>query len=395
MFKRRFPVKCSILLKTGDRVKNRALSLRSIGYLEFAVAGRSDSSIVDLRLVDAEANVQPFHADVDGERVDIEGFTITARDFDLSASEGEVDQATEEGWFRLAFTLRTELAPRLRELLGIDSIQMEIVERGTISVSREMIIETHAETFELPESVPRSLVEGIGRFREVDNSKGPPCKVSSVRLGAVISEEFSRHDEKELSRTQMDLIVCPGTKVTLVYAITDVSAVNSAVIKDIKNGADIPVSSLDPSGTGTIDITPTDDAEYVLSISDPSCAPDSAPGIKIWVVKPGKEIDIAAGWNGQAGVATWDGSPKFIGKDVYATSIRSVDCGIEQRPPIPDWGFMFTDMDGRVSFGEVGPSYAPLPRGDLPLHGSRWTFEPKSYVRDILRACFSIRCACR
>lgn len=213
------------------------------------MAARRESSTLDLALVDAEANVRPFHGVVDGERIDIEGFTIPVADFNLLSSVGEVDQLTNEGWFRLVFSLRTDLAPRLRDLLETDTIDMEIVERGQIDISGA-IIEIHAETFELPETVPRSLVEGVGRNRDIKNRKGPPCSVSKVELGGIISEEYSPGSEARFKNSQMELMVCPGTRVSLVYGITGASAVKAATIKDTLNSQDVVVPQPHPERSG-------------------------------------------------------------------------------------------------------------------------------------------------
>lgn len=97
--------------------------------------------------------------------------------------------------------------------------------------------------------------------------------------------------------------------------------------------------------------------------------------------------------------AEFRGNPKFIGEDVFVTAVRSESCSLPEinNPEIPWWTYSFTDRDGRVSMGQVGPLFAPLPRGDLRLSGCRWVFVPDHALtcRPPSNVCFAIRCTCR
>src|SRR5688500_4253260 len=99
MFTRRFPTACRIHLATGELAGNRPILVQSEGFLEFAIGTRPGSTTVDLRLVNAEANVGGFSVDLGGREVAIDGFTLSGADFDTVASTGEVDQITNEAWF--------------------------------------------------------------------------------------------------------------------------------------------------------------------------------------------------------------------------------------------------------------------------------------------------------
>src|SRR5215472_5237033 len=111
---RRLATICSIHFETGERAGRRPLDLRSEGFLEYVVAPRNDSQVVDLHLVDAEARVDGFRVEIDGHAIEVAAFTLTRADFDTRVSIGEVDRKTKDGWLRLVFTVRADHVPGLR-----------------------------------------------------------------------------------------------------------------------------------------------------------------------------------------------------------------------------------------------------------------------------------------
>lgn len=398
MFVRRLGTVCSISVETGERAGNRVLQLRSTGFLEFAVKPRSDSTIVDLHLVDAEARLEPFDVEVDGRPVRVEDVRLAKRDFDLAGSIGEVDQESQEGWFRLRLTLTRRHLAFLREA-GIDvtRIPVEIVERGRIDLARGRILETHAEKFELPRDVPAELVRQIGRGggRSIANSKNS-CAVTDVRLVGVLSDLYDSSLIKE-RQALGDMIVCPGEKVTLAWYIDDAGAVNDGYIIEHNSGDRWPIGAPGPDGIGTQDIVVNDDGEYQVVIDDPSCAPNSGR-LKIWVVEPGKEILISANQTPSRGVYVYDAPMYTIGSDVHVTSIVAVDCGwpFAVDPWGVLWAYQFTDQDGRILYGNSDVTWRPTPR-DLQLQGSNWVFEALATTgadNFPFVVCFMIRCAC-
>jgi hypothetical protein len=402
MLTHRFFTVCNIHLGLGERAGKGTLDLNSRGFLEFALQPRKQSSVVDLQLVDAEAHVNPFTVSIDGRHIEVDGFVLVGSDYDTRFSYGEIDQTNGNGWFRLYFSIMPTHVPVLRSLFNTSSIRFELFERGKFDLNLGRIIETNADPVKLPEEFPAGIVARVGRGSETaSRNKKHHCDVDQVKLGAAITSELTPSDLERLQAPPGDLMVCPNTSIALLWYLHDVAKVKACHIEDNKKKNPDVSPTLDPSGRGQQLVVPVDDAEYVLVVDDPNCAPKSSPVVRVWVVKPGEEIQIQAQLDSLSGNYVFSGNPKLIGKNVYMTSIKSVAC-LYGTAFIPEWDLASSDRDGRVhAYNRVSNTYLPLAGGDLALSGCNMVFSlpPQSqYYSAVVTPpqaiCFSIRCAC-